>query len=185
MSTFRKGVAMPSVKYITPELILSWGPCDKYGRAAITKLFGRRKRATVEDILRAPVPVEDAFWVVLREELISAKALRLFAVACANRALQRERKAGREPDQRLWDAVKTSRRYAMGKASVEELSAAWDAARAVARDAAMAAAWAVAWAAARDAAWDVARDAAMAAARDAEYKWQKGILLRLLGRSYK
>jgi hypothetical protein len=169
------------LKYVTPELILKWEPCDKYDTDSIRKLFGRRQRATVQQILEAPIPVGDAFWVVLRKELIPAKTLRLFACACAERALKRERNAGREPDARSWEAVKTSRRYARGKATAEELAAAWAAARAAAwdaaRDAARAAAWAAGWAAAGAAAWAAGWDAA----RDAEYQWQKRALLRLLG----
>jgi len=66
-------------------------------------------------------------------------------------------------DQRSKNALLVARRYAEGKATDEELSAARAAAWAAARDAAWAAAraaaWDAAWAAARDAAWDAARDA--------------------------
>ena len=155
-------------KYVTPKFILSWGPCDKYDTATIERLFGRRKRATAIDVLNAPIPIEDVFWVVLREELIPAKTLRLFACSCAERALQRERKAGREPDKRCWDAIKIVRRYAIGKATEEELSAARSAAWS-----AESAAWS-----AESAAWLAARSAE--SAESAEYQWQKNALLRLL-----
>ena len=86
-----------------------------------------------------------------RRTLVAAKnverELRLFACDCAARALSRERQAGREPDKRLWWAVKVSIRFALGL----ETAAARDAAGAAAADAAWAAAGA-AWAA-RDAAW--------------------------------
>jgi len=121
-------------KYITPDMILSWSPCSDYDEERIRTLFGPHKRATVEDILRAPIPPQDALWVVLREELILAKTLRLFACDCAERALRRERKARREPDARSWEAIKVARRYARGLATAEEL-AAGDAAWAAARDA--------------------------------------------------
>jgi hypothetical protein len=78
------------------------------------------------------------------------------AVTWGERALQRERAAGREPDPRSWAAVEVARRYARGEASVEEFRAAHAAAHAAAR----AAAWAATWAAARAAAW--AADAAAA-----------------------
>ncbi|KKN58429.1 hypothetical protein LCGC14_0552420 [marine sediment metagenome] len=105
------------------------------------------------------------------------KQLHTFACDCAERALKRERKAGREPDARCWKAIEVKRKWINGKATDEELAAAWDAAR----DAARAAARAAARDAARDAAWAAAR----AAAWDAERKWQQKHLLRLVSRARK
>jgi len=86
---------------------------------------------------------------------LNARLLRLFACDCAERALRRVRRAGREPDPRSWEAVKVARRFADGKATAKQL----DAARAAVRDAvldaaraARAAVLAAAGAAARDAA---------------------------------
>ena len=63
--------------------------------------------------------------------------LRLFAADCAERALLRERTAGREPDSRSWAAVEVARRYARGEATRDDLAAAWaagmDAAKAAER----------------------------------------------------
>jgi membrane protein involved in colicin uptake len=96
-------------------------------------------------------------------------------------------------------AIEVARRYADGKADVEELAAAraaaweaaWEAARDVAGDAALAAAGA-ARAAARDAARDVAWDAARAAARAAraaagaaERNWQVERLGEILELAYR
>ncbi|NWG72772.1 MAG: hypothetical protein HXY23_14365, partial [Parvularculaceae bacterium] len=93
---------------------------------------------------------------------------RLFACDCAERALALSDK----PDPRSVEAVRVSRLYARGDATLDRLAAAqaaawaaaWDAARDAARDAAQAAAWAAAGDAAWDAAWAAARDAAWAAA---------------------
>jgi hypothetical protein len=138
--------------------------------------------------------------VVRRARLLSKveawddKSARLFAADCAHRALMRERRAGREPDKRSWDAVRIARNYARGKATAEQRAAAWAAAWAAARDAAWAAAWDAAWAAAGAAAGDAAGaaagDAAGAAAGDvtsmylrtrAERQWQTKRLMRYLG----
>lgn len=60
-------------------------------------------------------------------------------------------------DERSRNAVEVAERFAIGKATKEDMDAAWDAA------------WAAARAAARDAAWAAARDAARAAARAAAW----------------
>ena len=99
---------------------------------------------------------------VRRVDTWNDKTARLFAVWCAREAL----KLVDEPDPRSLAACDVAERYANGKATDEELSAAWDAAWAAGRYAAWDAARDAAWAAARDA----ARDAAWAAARDAQIK---------------
>jgi hypothetical protein len=86
------------------------------------------------------------------------KELRLFACDCAERALKRERKAGREPSLASWHAVKVGRAFVEGKATREELYAA----------AAAAAADAAAYAAAADA---------------AEIKWQRKRLAKYLNKA--
>lgn len=48
---------------------------------------------------------------------LSPKNQRLLACDCAERALRREIK----PDKRSWEAIRVSRRYAMGQASDDEL----------------------------------------------------------------
>ena len=58
-----------------------------------------------------------------------------FACWCAEQALKAERKAGREPDERSWAAIRVKRRWLKGQATDEQ----WEAARAAAREAAWAA----------------------------------------------
>jgi hypothetical protein len=131
------------------------------------------------------------------------RLLRLFACDCAERALLREREAGREPDQRSWTAIEVARAFAQGNATKEQLYAARAASRAAAMDAvraeAVAAAGAVsraasraaagaaaragAWDAARAAAWDAAWAADWDAAWDAETEWQTQRLIQLLQNS--
>ena len=95
-------------------------------------------------------------------------ALHEFACRCAERALEQERAAGREPDPRSWAVVAAKRAWLRGELDDAGLHAAWAAAYAARETAAQDAARAAAWDAARDAAaraaWDAARDAA---ARDA------------------
>ncbi len=90
-------------------------------------------------------PAADRLWVVLREECVSSRTLRLFAVWCARQALA----LVDNPDQRSVAACDTAERFANGEATERERAAAWAAASTAARDAA----WAAASTAARDAAW--------------------------------
>jgi len=136
------------------------------------------------------------------------KTLHEFACWCADRVLEREKSAGREPDKRLFDAVRVKRLWVAGMATDKELAAARDAARDAARaatrgaagyaalDSAVVAAWVAARAAAKDAAgfaaWDAAvvaawvakidaaRDAEIDAAGDAERKTQAQKLVKMI-----
>ena len=74
-----------------------------------------------------------------------ATELRLFACDCSERALLREREQGREPDERRWRAIETSRAFARGEATIEELSTAYDAASIAASIAASSAALSAAY----------------------------------------
>ncbi len=145
------------MKKITLQEIRELNPC--YDPA---NYLPENWTGTVLDILNVnECPSKDRLWVVLREEFIDARTLRLFAVWCAREAL----KLVENPDARSIDACNVAERYANGEATDEELSAARDDAWAAAR----AAAWDDAWAAARAAAWAAARDDAWAAARAAAW----------------
>src|ERR1035437_582186 len=103
------------------------------------------------------IPFEDKLWLIFRNDFVSDKLMRLFAVWSA-RQVQHLMK-----DERSIKALDIAEAFANGNASSEELAAAL----AASRDAAWAASLAAARAAARDAAWAAARDAAWAASRDA------------------
>ena len=59
-----------------------------------------------------------------RLETWNPRTQRLFAADCAERALERERAAGREPHPDSWRAIAVARRYANSKATPQELAAA-------------------------------------------------------------
>ena len=147
--------------------IRSYDPC--YDPA---KYLPEDWQGTALDILKVGgCPPQDRLWVVLRNDWIDDRTMRLFAVWCARQALA----LVVNPDPRSVAACDVAERYANGQATDKELAAARDAARAAAmaaaRDAARAAAMAAAWDAAKAAAWaavwDAARDAVWAAARAA------------------
>ncbi len=170
---------------ITIDDIRGYNPCYDPSRYLPEGWSG-----TALDILAIEeCPAEDRLWVVLREECLDARTLRLFAVGVARQALA----TLQAPDPRSVAACNVAERYANGDATAAELAAArdaaaaaWDArharlaaraaedatvytaaatAAATAEDAAWAAALAAALAAAEDAAWAAARTAARGAAR--------------------
>ena len=160
-------------KSVSVDDVMAWRPCGGYDRERVEALFGRRKRVRPLGILHLEeIPVTDRLWCLLREDFLSPAALRQFACDCASRALHRERKAGREPDERSRAAIRVARRFARGKATQEELAAARSAAWSAARSAAWSAGGSAAWSAARAAAWDASWSAAGSAARSAERVWQ-------------
>jgi hypothetical protein len=176
----------------TVDDIMAARPCDDYTREVVADLVG--DGITAAQCAALDIPIEDSLWALIMVWL-EDRQRRLLAADCAERALLRERAAGREPDERSWKAIRVARAYARGGATDEELAAARDAARdvaraardamdawAAARSAARSAArdaWDAAWDAAKDSAWDAARAAARDAARDAwdaawdaERQWQ-------------
>lgn len=150
------------MKKYTIEDIRDLDPCYDPAKVILEDWSG-----TVIDILKLDnVLAEDRIWVVTR--YLSDKQNRLFAVWCARESLN----LIDNPDPRSLEACDVAERFALNKASQEDLIAArvearaatWDAAsdnaRAVTWDAAWVAAWAVSDAAS-NAAW-----AAMVAARE-------------------
>jgi len=167
------------LKRFTIDQVMPWRPC--YSREEVAAVFGRYKYMTLARLLASKLSDADKLWCLLRPEVIPEKQLHLLACEYAERALKRERKAGREPDPRSWAAVETKRRWVAGEASDEELSAARASARAAARASASARAWAAAsaeasaWASASASAsasaW-AAASAWVSASASAERKWQ-------------
>jgi hypothetical protein len=97
---------------------------------------------TLDDLKSLPVEAlsyMDRCWLLLREEFLPKKTLHLLACDFAEAALKRERKAGREPDPRSWEAIRIKRLWVDGKATDDELEAALKAAWAAAQVAALAA----------------------------------------------
>jgi hypothetical protein len=115
---------------------------------------------------RNVVPIKDIIWLLLRNEFMSEKDLRLFAVWCAREAL----KLVENPDERSVNACNVAEKFANGEATKKELDAAhiaalnaayddaYDATSYVAHDATYAAS---------DATYDTASDAAFHASYDA------------------
>jgi hypothetical protein len=138
--------------------------------------------------------IDDAIWCLrVPEEEEHRTAVRLFTCDVARGVLHIFEKQSPN-DKRPRHAIEIARRYALGKATKEELDAAWaaarDAAEALGGDAARAAraaraAWAAVWDAAWDAAWDAeaaAWDAAWTTAGNAEKDRQAQLFIKYFGK---
>ena len=180
------------MKVYTVADIQALGPCSNHNPLTYVDITWS---GTVIDILNCTqVSVVNRLWVVYR--LLDDKTLRLFAIACARRALT----SVVNPDIRSIEACNIAEKYANGEATKDELmdaakhagaaaehaGAAAELAAYAAYDATDYAAGAAAYAAARHAgaAAELAANAAdyvaAAAAYAAERQWQVECLLNML-----
>ena len=124
------------MRQITYQDIMSMDPCSSHRPS---KYIPVTWTGTILDILKLPnVAPTEKLWVAYR--VLDDKTLRLFAVACARRALSRVENL----DVRSLIAVNLAEAYAHGRCTAEELSAAKQGAYAAAADAHAAAAAAAA-----------------------------------------
>lgn len=114
---------------ITADEVLAWDPCSDYPEERLREM-APDPGLTIAQVAALPIPAVDRLWVLLRPDVIGEAAYRLLACDYVERALVREREAGRKPDPRSWAAIEVVRRHARGRASDCELAAAWDAAEA-------------------------------------------------------
>ena len=145
---------------ITRELLRQWDACyDDEKLASLVPEAG----LTPLEVAALDIPEKDRMWVLLREDVIPARALRLLACGWAEAACL---KTGWN-DERSLNAIAVARRFAGGEATKSELgqakAAALEAALRQAASAAWSAASAAAWAASA-AAWASAASAAAVAA---------------------
>ncbi len=134
----------------TVEQVLSWHPCEDYTKERIEKLWDGREALSGLEILDLDISVEDRFWALFRNHFFSDRELRLMACDFAESVLYLYTGDSDAPK----EAIRIARLFAEGKATREELDAAYVAADADA-----------AWAAA-DAARDASRDATWAAEQE-------------------
>lgn len=100
-----------------------YDPQEKYGDWS----------GTILDLLRRDdIPAKDRIWAFTRKGIVDERTQRLFACKCV-------RDTPLDDGRKVWDlltddrsrnAVEIAERFANGEATLEELNAAWDAARA-------------------------------------------------------
>ncbi len=149
----------------TAAEIMAAKPCISYSWERVEELVG--DGIDEDQLLHLDIPDKNKLWALIYVWM-SSKQAASFACDCAERALQKEREAGREPDHRSWEAIAVSRLYLDGEATKKEMDDAVSAAKSArdARNARVAKAVSATRAADRDAAW--AACAAKAADRAAK-----------------
>ena len=151
------------MKTITYKQIKDLNPCYEPESIGIDKDYKTSIVDFIDEYRNKVKSKEDIIWVLCRNEFMTDKQLRLFAVWCAKEAMNSIPKD--QQDERSLKAIKVAEDFANGKATKEELATAWRAAWGAAWRAASAAALGAATAVASATAWGVApRGAASAAA---------------------
>ena len=135
--------------------------CEKFGACADGKKWGMANCESMQQAWDTARP-DWTIWIATREDVLTDKELRLFAVFCARQVQHLLTDEGSR------QAIDVAERFAYGNATQEELAAASDAASDAASFAASDAARAARYAASY-AASDAARAAASFAARAASY----------------
>ena len=107
------------MKTINNDLIRSFSPCYDPSEKKIPDGETLSVLDWVEKY-SSVVPAEDIIWLLCRNEFLSDRDLRLFAVWCAREALS----LINSPDPRSVAACGVAERYANGEASQEELAVA-------------------------------------------------------------
>ena len=120
-------------KKITYKAIMEFAPCYNPTKLGMKKTYSDSIYNFISEYRDKVNSKEDIIWLICRKEYMTDRDLRLFAVWCAREAL----KLVKKPDQRSINACDVAERYANGKATKDELNAAWAAAWDAAR-----AAWA-------------------------------------------
>ena len=153
---------------INNELIRSFNPCYDPSEIVSDENETLTVKEWIEKYRNAVKSHDDIIWLICRNDFMTDRDLRLFAVWCARESL----KLIESPDERSVNACNVAELYANGEATQDELEASWEAAREAsweaAWEAARAAAREAARAASREAAWAAARVAAREAAREAQ-----------------
>ena len=150
---------MKTKEKITLSLIRSFKPCYKPKDIGFIETKGITPLGFIEKYRDKVKEQSDIIWLLCRNEFMTEREQRLFAVWCALESFKLQEKV----DERSIEAVNVAERFANGTTTNEELSAARSAAWSDARSAAKSAAWSAAWSAASDA-WSAARSAAWYAA---------------------
>ena len=128
-------------KKITYKDLVAMDPCYMPEEIGIPKNYSATVVEFIKEYRSKVKNPEDIIWVVCREDYITERDQRLFAVWCAREAL----KLIDNPDPRSVKACDVAEGFANGDATYDELCTAWNAAWNAAVDAAWAAAWAAAW----------------------------------------
>jgi hypothetical protein len=150
---------------INNELIRSFNPCyDPKDVCAENETLSIRE--WIEKYRNVVKSKEDVIWLICRNDFMTDKDLRLFAVWCARTTYSLYDSLD-QIDPRSITAIDTAERYANGEATDDELSAAREAARGASWGASQGSALEASRGVARGAAWEASRGASQGSALEA------------------
>ena len=112
------------MKNITLELINSFEPCYNPEDIGFDDKMSITPIEFIDKFESKVKSKNDLLWILLRNEFLGDKDLRLFAVWCAREAL----KLVKNPDARLIEACNVAEKFANGEATDDDLCAAYYAA---------------------------------------------------------
>ena len=122
---------MKKITKVSNRIIRRFHPCYDPAELGIKESEYLPIAEALEKYRDAVKNKEDIIWLLCREQFMSDKDMRLFAVWCAREAL----KLLKNPDPRSLNACDVAERFANGQATGDELDAACSAASDAARDA--------------------------------------------------
>ena len=111
-------------KKITYNDLVAMDPCYHPSEIGIPENYSATVADFIKEYREKVKNKENIIWVLCRNDYMTDRDMRLFAVWCAREAL----KLVDNPDQRSIDACDVAERYANGDATDDELCAAWAAA---------------------------------------------------------
>jgi len=114
------------MKSVTVKQIMSFYPCENYTEERIEnlrkKVCGRRKRITKQDIINAPIPIQDRLWVLLRKEFFTDMQLHQIAIWCWEKIAKPIWEKYLPEDKSPHEMIQMKKMWLKGKVTDEQLS---------------------------------------------------------------
>lgn len=123
----------------TVKDILDFKPCHAYNENKIKEIFesvGCEKYITVKLLFEIDIPIKDFLWLILRKDFISVRELHEIGIWCFEGLAKQNWIKYYPEDNRPLEAIRIKKLWLDGKATDDELSAAYSAAKSAAESSA-------------------------------------------------
>jgi hypothetical protein len=109
----------------TADQVIAWGATLYEDESRIRRAFGPHEKVTIERALSSAAGAGRILWIIMREELLPARAIEHSAVALCRWLADRGRAAGAYIDFRSLQAIEAKVRWLKSESSEGEFRAAW------------------------------------------------------------